>query len=87
MNARPSIPQSSSPPQPITFDAILPAEMAVRAEDDGVARASKDILTLLILSVLAGAFIAFGAAFATTVSAGSMVITLPDGGHVSVGLP
>jgi formate/nitrite transporter len=87
MNARPSVPHPSPSPQIITFDAILPAEMAVRAEDNGVARASRDILTLLILSVLAGAFIAFGAAFATTVAAGSMTITLPDASQVSVGLP
>jgi formate transporter len=36
-------------------------------------------VTLLVLSVLAGAFISFGAIFATTVSAGSMAITSADG--------
>ena len=63
----------------VTFDAILPAAMAVRAEESGVKRASTDPLTLLVLSVLAGAFISFGAIFATTVSAGSIAIAAADG--------
>jgi formate/nitrite transporter len=45
--------------------------MAVRAEESGVKRASIDLATLIVLSVLAGAFISFGAIFATTVSAGA----------------
>jgi formate transporter len=53
-------------PQTVTFDAIMPAAMAVRAEASGVKRASTDPLMLLVLSVLAGAFISFGAIFATT---------------------
>ena len=62
--------------------------MAVRAEESGVKRASTDPLTLLVLSVLAGAFISFGAIFATTVSAGSIAITAPDGAAAfSAGLP
>ncbi len=60
-----------APPQTVTFDAIMPAAMALRAEESGVKRASTDPVTLLVLSVLAGAFISFGAIFATTVSAGS----------------
>ena len=63
--------RESSSPQPVTFDAILPAAMAARAEENGVKRASMAPLTLLILSMLGGAFIAFGAIFATTVSAGT----------------
>src|SRR5512142_1284156 len=59
-------------PQSITFDAIMPPSMAVRAEQSGVKRASTDPITLLVLSVLAGAFISFGAIFATTVSAGAV---------------
>ena len=53
--------------------------MAVRAEDGGVKKASTDPLTLLVLSILAGAFIAFGAIFSTTVTAGSAAITAADG--------
>ena len=59
------------PPQLVTFDAIMPATMAVRAEESGVKRASTDLTTLIVLSVMAGAFISFGAIFATTVSAGT----------------
>jgi formate transporter len=66
-------------PQLVTFDAILPATMAARAEESGVKRISTDPVTLLVLSVLAGAFIAFGAVFATTVGAGSVAITAADG--------
>jgi len=72
-------------PQTVTFDAIMPAVMALRAEASGVKRASTDPVTLLILSVLAGAFISFGAIFATTVSAGSA--DLPYGvGRLLAGL-
>lgn len=55
----------------MTFDTILPSDMAVRAEQSGVRRASTDHLTVLMLSILGGAFISFGALFATTVSAGT----------------
>jgi len=45
-------------------------------------------VTLLVLSILAGAFISFGAIFATTVSAGSMTISAAGGPTVfSTGLP
>ena len=52
----------------------MPAVMAVRAEEAGARRAATDAITLLTLSVLGGAFVAFGAVFATTVSAGSTAI-------------
>ena len=53
------------------FDALLPPEMAARAEDVGVHKARLDAVSLLALGVLAGAFISLGAVFATTVSAGA----------------
>jgi formate transporter len=59
------------PPQLVTFDAILPPAMALRAEETGVKRINTDPMTRFVLSVLAGAFIAFGAIFATTVMAGN----------------
>lgn len=62
---------STASPQTVTFDAIMPPAMAVRAEASGVKRASIDLTTLLVLSVVAGAFVSFGAIFATTVSAGA----------------
>jgi formate transporter len=52
-------------------DALLPPEMAARAEDVGVHKARLDTLSLFALAVLAGAFISLGAIFATTVSAGT----------------
>jgi formate transporter len=50
-------------------DAWLPPEMAERAESVGVKKASLDSWTMLALGILAGAFIALGALFATTVTA------------------
>src|SRR5215831_1706005 len=79
-------PPAPASPQTVTFDAVLPATMAVRAEESGVKRAATDPLTLLVLSVLAGAFISFGAIFATTVSAGSIGISGTDG-SMSASLP
>lgn len=70
MKNRPSGEPEGSP-QSITFDAVMPPAMARRAEESGVRRAATDPLTVLILSVMAGAFISFGAIFATTVSAGT----------------
>ena len=62
--------------------------MAARAEESGVKRASWILDDLLVLSVLAGAFISFGAIFATTVTAGSVAITAADGAAAfSAGLP
>jgi formate transporter len=75
-------------PQLVTLDPILPPAMAALAEETGVKRAATDPLTMFILSVLAGAFISFGALFATTVSAGSIAITSADGATaLSAGLP
>jgi formate/nitrite transporter len=78
----------SGPAHVVTFDAIVPAAMAVRAEDSGVRRAATDPLTILVLSILGGAFVAFGAVFATTVTAGTASIAAADGGAaMSAGLP
>jgi formate transporter len=59
---------STDPPR---VDALLPPEMAARAEDVGVRKARLDAVSLFALAVLAGAFISLGAVFATTVSAGT----------------
>ena len=53
------------------LDALLPPEMARRAEAIGVAKASMDGLRLLTLAALAGAFIALGGVVATTALAGT----------------
>ena len=52
------------------LDALPPADVARRAETVGVAKAGMPALDVFVLSVLAGAFIALGAAFATTVGSG-----------------
>ena len=52
------------------LDALPPAEVARKAETVGVTKAWMAGLDVFVLSVLAGAFIAMGAIFATTVTAG-----------------
>lgn len=45
----------------ISFDALLPAEMAVNAAETGVKKTGLDTLRMFLLAILAGAFIAMGA--------------------------
>lgn len=72
----------------IRIDALLPAEMATRAEYLGVRKAEMPAFTMFMLALLAGAFISLGAIFSTTVTAGGMSITGMDGAAVySTGLP
>lgn len=58
------------------MDSLLPTEMAHKAEEVGIAKAKMGLSKTLILAILAGSFIAFGAAFSTTATSGS---TLPFG--------
>jgi formate/nitrite transporter len=53
------------------LDALLPPEMARRAEDVGARKASADATSTFVLAVLAGAFLALGGVFATTALAGA----------------
>jgi formate/nitrite transporter len=55
----------------VGVDPLLPQSMARAAELAGVRKASAPALTTFVLAVLAGAFIALGAMFATTVAAGT----------------
>jgi formate transporter len=72
----------------IQIDALLPADMAAKAEAIGVIKAHLDAVSMFALSILAGAFIGLGAIFATTVSAGSLATTAADGAAAfSTGLP
>jgi formate transporter len=74
--------------QPISFDAILPPGMAAKAEDLGIKKAGLPALNMFVLAILAGAFIAIGAIFATTVSAGAMSVKDAAGAAAfSTGLP
>jgi len=61
------------------IDALLPQEMATRAEYLGVRKAEMPFVKVFMLSVLAGAFISLGAIFATTVGAGGMAVASADG--------
>ncbi len=60
------------------FDALLPSEMAAKAERIGGKKAHTNVVSMFVLSMLAGAFISLGAVFATTVVAGAAE-TLPYG--------
>ncbi len=56
---------------PPPLDALLPPEMARRAEEIGATKVAMDPGRLVTLAVLAGAFIAFGGIFATVALAGA----------------
>jgi len=58
----------------IRIDALLPAEMATRAEYVGVRKAEAPALTMFTLAIMAGAFIALGAVFATNTAAGASAL-------------
>jgi formate transporter FocA len=59
--------QANVQPVPPSFDDFLPADMAKKGEDSGVKKASLDFISMFALAILAGAFIALGAIFATVV--------------------
>ncbi len=72
----------------IRIDALLPAEMATRAEYLGVRKAEMPAFTMFMLALLAGAFISLGSIFATTVAAGGISVTAADGAVAyTTGLP
>jgi formate/nitrite transporter len=58
----------------MNVDALPPREIARRAEDIGVTKCRAEGITTFVLAVLAGAFIAMGAVFATTVTAGGAAL-------------
>jgi formate transporter len=60
------------------IDALVPKDMASKAEVIGVAKVKLGPLRMLALAILAGAFIALGAIFATTVTTGTAGV-LPFG--------
>ncbi|MBO9369068.1 MAG: formate transporter FocA [Chloroflexi bacterium] len=71
----------------IRIDALLPAEMAERAEYIGVRKAEMPLSKMFVLAVLAGAFIALGAIFATLVGSGAFIMRSAEGQIVSITLP
>jgi formate transporter len=58
----------------LRIDALLPQEMATRAEYLGERKAAMPILTMFTLAILAGAFIGLGAMFATTTATGAAAL-------------
>ena len=85
-----AVPPSPAVPdvQAVTFDAIMPPAMATRATDIGVRKAALDAWSMFALALLAGAFIAMGAVFATLVTSGSIAANGPDGALIlKTGLP
>jgi formate transporter len=89
-----AVPETTVPERvftPVGLDALPPVEMARKAEHVGAAKAGMSTANTLALSVLAGAFIALGAIFATTVTAGGAdvsfgVLRLLGGLAFSLGL-
>lgn len=55
----------------ISLDSLLPPEMAVKAEAIGLKKATMNTTNLVLLAVLAGAYIGIGAIFSTLTAAGS----------------
>ena len=56
------------------FDSLIPSVMAQKAEEIGIRKANLPNTKLFLLAILAGAFIALGASFSTTILAGSSVL-------------
>lgn len=54
--------------EPFSVDAYTPEQIAIRVQQIGVKKATGDPLQIFALAVLAGAFIALGAAFFTVVT-------------------
>jgi formate/nitrite transporter len=64
-------PTPDKPPVAAIIDAMLPPQMALACEAAGAAKAGRDALALVVLGVLAGAFIALGAIFMTVALTGA----------------
>jgi len=73
----------------VSVDALVPKDMALKAEAVGVAKAGLGAYRMFALAILAGAFIAMGANYATTVWAGLGKIVVSAGKEVAftTGLP
>ena len=70
MSITPAPPPSETAFTPTGLDALPPADVARKAASVGKTKAGMSSLDVFVLAVLAGAFIALGAAFATTVGTG-----------------
>jgi len=63
----------------VSIDALMPKDMAIKAENVGIAKAGLGAYKMFALAILAGAFIAMGANYATTVWAGLAGAGVPYG--------
>ena len=54
----------------VSYDCFSPHQMALKAEDIGVAKGNHELLRMFLLSLLGGAYIAMGSVFCTTVMTG-----------------
>ncbi len=70
-----------------SIDALLPPDMAVRAEQIGIRKAAIGFYTMFALAVLAGAFIAMGAIFSTIATAPTITTDPETGALVISSLP
>jgi formate transporter len=66
--------EASTPAFPVGVDALPPLEIARKAETIGETKARMRPATVFVLGILAGAFIALGAIFSTTVLAGGSAL-------------
>ncbi len=71
----------------IRIDALIPPEMAARAEEIGIRKSKIGFYTMFALAVLAGAFVALGAVFMTTVTAPTLVRDAATGAVTANALP
>ncbi len=69
------------------IDALLPPEMAARAEEIGVRKSRIGFRTMFALAVLAGSFVALGAVFMTSVTAPTLVRDAATGAVTATALP
>lgn len=60
-----------SPADTNSIESLMPSDMALACEAAGAAKAGRDAIALIVLGVLAGAFIALGAIFMTVVLTGA----------------
>ena len=58
-------------PEPHALDVVPPARIAFLVEEVGIKKAGMELVPMLTLGVLAGAFVAFGGMFCTSTITGS----------------
>jgi formate transporter FocA len=61
-------------PPTFSFDALMPPQMAGKAENVGVSKSQLNSFRMFALAILAGAFIALGAIFSTTATTGGSAL-------------